>query len=56
MPLTRVLVVALSCSLSAWGGWSLGRPWGVLAGFLLANPGFALGWYLSRSFVRNNFD
>lgn len=56
MPLTRLLVVALSTGLSAWAGWSVARPWGIYPGFLTANLGFALGWYFGRSFVRNNLD
>ncbi len=56
MPITRFLVVGLSSGLGAWAGWSLGSPGGILAGFLLANLGFAVGWYFGRDFVRNNFD
>ncbi len=56
MPITRFLVVALSSGLCAWAGWSFGRGAGLLPGFLLANLGFAVGWYFGRSFVRNNLD
>ncbi len=56
MPITRFLVVSLTTGLTAWAGWSVGRPWGLLPGFLVANVGFATGWYFGRSFVRNNFD
>lgn len=56
MPITRFLIVALTSGLCASVGWSLGRPAGLLAGFLVANLGFAVGWYFGRAFVRNNFD
>lgn len=56
MPLTRFLVVALSSGLCAWAGWSVGVGAGPLAGFLLANMGFSIGWYFGRAFVRNNLD
>jgi len=56
MPVTRFLVVALSTGLCAWAGWWLGRPMGLLGAFLLANLGFAIGWYFGRSFVRSNLD
>ncbi len=56
MPITRFLVVTLATGLAAWFGWTLGRPMGILPGFLAANVGFATGWYYGRAFVRNNFD
>ncbi len=56
MPITKFLCVALATGLGAWAGWSLGEGWGLLPGFLLANLGFALGWYFGRGFVRNNLD
>lgn len=56
MPITRLLVVALSTGITAWMGWNLGRPFGLLPGFLVANIGFATGWYFGRTFVRNNLD
>lgn len=56
MPITRFLVVTLSSGLASWAGWSFGRPFGILAGFLVANLGFATGWYFGRSFVRNHLD
>ena len=54
--LTRLLVLALGSGLPAWAGWSLGRPHGILTGFLCANVAFATGWYLSRKFVREHLD
>ena len=56
MPITKFLIVALASGMSAWLGWSVGRPAGLLSGFLVANLGFAFGWYFGRGFVRNNFD
>ncbi len=56
MPITRFLVVTLSTGLSAWVGWTFGRQFGVFPGFLIANVGFAMGWYFGRTFVRNNLD
>jgi hypothetical protein len=56
MPITRFLVVTLSTGLTAWAGWSVGRPFGILPGFLIANLGCATGWYFGRTFVRNNLD
>lgn len=52
MPMTKMLVVALSIGLGAQTGWSIGAKWGVVSGFLLANLGFAIGWYFGRRFVR----
>lgn len=56
MPITRFLVIALASGLSASLGWSVARPWGLLAGFLAANVGFAVGWYFGRGFVRDHLD
>ena len=54
--LTRLLALSLGSGLPAWAGWTLGRPHGILAGFLCANVAFAVGWYLSRKFVREHLD
>jgi len=54
--LTRMLVVTLGSGLPAYAGWSIGRPHGLLIGFLAANLAFALGWYYSRKFVREHLD
>ena len=56
MPMTKLLVVALTSGIAAWGGWSLGERWGILSGFLCANVGLAIGWYYSRRFVREHLD
>jgi len=56
MPMTRFLCVALASSIGAWAGWSAGEGFGILPGFLLANLGFAVGWFLGRGFVRSNLD
>ena len=53
MPITKMLCVVLPTGFGAWLGWSLASPFGILPGFLLANLGFAIGWYLGRGFVRN---
>jgi hypothetical protein len=54
--LTRMLVISLGSCLPAYAGWSFGRPHGLLVGFLCANVAFAIGWYYSRKFVRENLD
>ncbi len=51
MPITKMLVVALSVGVGTQTGWSLGERWGVFPGFLFANLGFAIGWYYGRRFV-----
>lgn len=53
MPMTKMLVVVLSVGIGAQTGWNLGAKSGVLSGFLLANLGFAIGWYFGRRFVRD---
>jgi len=54
--MTRLVVLVLGGVLPAWAGWSLGRGFGILAGFLCANVAFAIGWYYSRKFVREHLD
>jgi hypothetical protein len=54
--MTRVAVLAIGSGLPAWAGWSLGHGAGPLSGFLCANAAFAIGWYLSRKFVRDHLD
>ena len=54
--MTRVLLLGLACGAGAWGGWWLGGGWGLLPRFLLANLGFALGWYYGRRFAREFLD
>jgi len=53
MPMTKMLVVALSVGFGTQTGWNIGAEWGLLSGFLLANLGFGIGWYFGRRFVRD---
>lgn len=55
MPITKMLVIGLATGFGAYWGWKLGSSWGVLPGFLIANLGFASGWYSSRRFVGEHF-
>ena len=52
-PMTKLLCLVLGSALPAWVGWSLGESGGIMSGYWLAVIGFALGWYLSRKFVRD---
>ena len=54
--LTRFLALSLGSGLPAYAGWAIGRPHGIMAGFLCANLAFAVGWYYSRRFVRDHLD
>jgi hypothetical protein len=56
MPITKMLVVVLSVGFGAQAGWNLGSDWGLLPGFLLANLGFAVGWYYGRRFASQVFE
>ncbi len=56
MPITKMLVVGLATGFGAYWGWRFGSGWGVFPGFLVANFGFASGWYCGRSFVREHLE
>jgi hypothetical protein len=54
--LTRFIVIALASGGLAGLGWMVGRDGGLLVGFLIANLGFAVGWYYGRKFLRQHLD
>ena len=56
MPITKMLCVLIPTLSGAYLGWWLGSQLGVMTGFLIANLGFATGWYFGRQYVRNVLD
>jgi hypothetical protein len=54
--LTKILAVALGSSLPAYLAWSLTEPHSIMIRFWVTLGAWALGWYLSRRFVRNHLD
>ena len=54
--MTKILVVALGSGLPAYGVFQLLAEQGLMIRFWATLVVFALGWWLSRGFVRSHLD
>jgi len=49
----KFLLLLTGSSLGGWAGWTLGKPFGMMLGFLLSLIGTGVGVYAARWFIRD---